>query len=386
MIVMDTIVDYIQEEQRTFEESHFTPLDSLTLSTLAYCNFETSPLVEFCTADRILLHDVMALSDHDVLTSGSWLEDSDLTSAFYLAVMASRRLRDVHIAFYVNETSGAVEKQFSAMSFFLPDDTVYLAFRGTDGSFAGWKEDFNLCFKNVIPSQVAALRYVSGIASSCAMPLLLGGHSKGGNLAEYAALCSDECIYDRIIAVYNHDGPSFLDSPSPRIDQASFQAKLHKTVPATSVIGLFLEQRPEYGIVQSNALPVFSHSPFTWAVNGDDFVYEDQLKKSTAIFDKTLNDWLQNVSSNQRERFIDTMYELFMATNASSWSEFQTNLFKNMRRMLSRGNQLDAETKKLVLHTFSQAFSVFKNATTQNFLPLPSEKISLRKERYRSKK
>ncbi|MEG2368533.1 MAG: Mbeg1-like protein [Raoultibacter sp.] len=383
---MKTIVDYIQQDQRTFKESCFTPLDSLVFSTLAYCNFECSSLVEICSSEHVLLHDVMALSDHGVLTSGSWLEDSDLTPAFYQAVMASRRLRDVHIAFFVHETSDAVEKQFSALSFFLPDETIYCAFRGTDGSFAGWKEDFNLCFKDVIPSQVAALRYVSGIASSSTFPLILGGHSKGGNLAEYAALCAEECIYSRIITVYNHDGPSFLDSPSPRIDQESFQAKLHKSVPATSIIGLFLEQRPEYGIVESNALPVFSHSPFTWAIEGNDFVYEDQLKKSTAIFDKTLNDWLQNVSSDQRERFIDTMYELFISTNASSWSEFQTNLFKNMGRMLFQGNRLDSDTKKLVLHTFSQAFLVFKNATTQNLLPSPNEKIPLRKERYRSKK
>ncbi|MEG0071017.1 MAG: Mbeg1-like protein [Raoultibacter sp.] len=383
---MKTIVDYIRDEQLTFKESAFTPLDSLVFSTLAYFNFESSGLIENCSPDRVLLHDIVALTDHEILTSGSWLEDSDLTPDFCQGVMASRRLRDVHIAFFMQETSEVVEKQFSAMSFFLPDETVYLAFRGTDGSFAGWKEDFNLCFKNVIPSQVAALRYVSGIASSCTRPLILGGHSKGGNLAEYAALCAHQSVYDRIVTVYNHDGPSFLDSPSPRIDDESFQAKLHKSVPATSIIGLFLEQRPEYGIVQSNALPVFSHSPFTWAIDGSDFVYEDQLKKSTAIFDKTLNDWLQSVSSAQRERFIDTMYELFASTDANNWTEFQTNLFKNMGHMLTQGNRLDSATKKLLLHTFSQAFFIFKNATTQNFLPSPAKKTPLRKERYRTKR
>ncbi|MEG1830204.1 MAG: Mbeg1-like protein [Raoultibacter sp.] len=382
---MKTIIDYIEAEQRSFGESAFNPLDSLVFSTLAYYNFEVSPLIQPCVDEQVLLHDIVALTDRSALTAGSWLEDSDLMPAFHDAIRASRRWRNVRVAFYVHETAEAVEKQFSAMSFFLPDDTVYLAFRGTDGSFAGWKEDFNLCFKNVIPSQVAALRYVSGIASCCTRPLILGGHSKGGNLAEYAALCADECVYNRITRVYNHDGPSFLDNPSPRIEDEGFQAKLHKSVPASSVIGLILEQRPEYGIVESNALPIFSHSPFTWAIDGNDFVYENQLKKSTAIFDKTLNDWLLSVSADQRERFIDTFYELFASTQASSWAEFQTKLFKNMAHMLSEGNKLDADTKKFIFHTLSQAVSIFKKATTQRLLPAPDEDLMFRKDRYRPK-
>ncbi|MFR1639841.1 MAG: Mbeg1-like protein [Eggerthellaceae bacterium] len=106
------------------------------------------------------------------------MADAKDTRAFQQAAMASRRLRSVRVAFYANERSDVVEKQFSAVTLYFPaqgGEAAYLSFRGTDGSFAGWKEDFNLCFKNVIPSQRAAAAYLSGVASACRCPLVIAG-------------------------------------------------------------------------------------------------------------------------------------------------------------------------------------------------------------------
>ena len=305
---MGNIVSYIQENQRTFAESPFNPVDSLVFSTLCYFNYEACGLVDPSSPERVLLHDVVALADWRALTCASWLEDAKDTRAFLRVLMASRRFRDVKLAFYANERSDAVEKQFSATTFVVPgrvaaeaEGALYegracgaragrgefacLAFRGTDGSFAGWKEDFNLCFKEVIPSQRAAAAYLSGVASAVEGPLVACGHSKGGNLAEFAALVVDGGAYARLAGVYNHDGPSFLDDPSPRIHDGRFAALLHKTVPESSAFGMILERRPDYRVVQSSALSVFQHEPFSWQVDGDDFVYQEALNPSAVFFD-----------------------------------------------------------------------------------------------------
>lgn len=382
---METIVDYLKREQRTFREAPLCPPDSLVFSTMVYFNLEAAPCFSGEPAQRILLHDVVALSQPSELTSGSWLEDSDLTEAFYERVMASRRLRDVEVGFYVHETAEFVEKQFCAMTFFLPDGSAYLAFRGTDGSLAGWKEDFNLCFKEVIPSQTAAVSYLSGVASSFDGPMYVGGHSKGGNLAEYAALVCDESAYSRISGVFNHDGPSFLEDPSPRIDEERFSAIFQKTVPASSIFGMLLERRRDFDIVQSNAMPIMSHAPFSWLVEGSDFVYERELVKSTAVFDRTLNDWLTSVTPEARERFIDTLYELFTSTKATTWSEFQTNLFRNVKQLLSQGRSLDQETRDFIVRTFKTALDILRQETVRTLLPGPGSngKNLPRKEAYR---
>lgn len=382
---MRNIVSYMAEEQRTFAESPFNPVDSLVFSTLAYLNYEDAPGLDASGADRILLHDVVALSDWNALSAHSWMEDAKETTAFLHVAMASRRLRDVALAFYANERSEAVEKQFSAVTLFFPTaqgESAYLAFRGTDGSFAGWKEDFNLCFKDVIPSQCTAAAYLSGVASACTCPLFMGGHSKGGNLAEYAALVADKDVFARLEGVYNHDGPSFLDDPSPRIDDARFHRILHKTVPESSAFGMILERRADYRVVRSSALSVFQHEPFTWQTEDDDFVYQEGLNPTAVFFDEALDAWLRSRSTADRERFIETIYELFASTEASTWAEFQENLFANTRRLLASRSKLDGETKSFIWQTLGGLGGILKNETVKRFKPAPPTWLPRRREAY----
>lgn len=382
---MRNIVTYMAEEQRTFAESPFNPVDSLVFSTLAYLNYEVAPGLNAASSDSVLLHDVVMLSDWRELTGHSWMEDAKDTVAFLHVLSASRRMRDVRVAFYANERSEAVEKQFSAVTLMYPDahgSTAYLAFRGTDGSFAGWKEDFNLCFKEVIPSQCTAAAYLSGVASALSGPLVVGGHSKGGNLAEYAALVADDGVFARMQGVYNHDGPSFLDDPSPRIDDERFCALLHKTVPESSAFGMILERRADYRVVQSSAMSVFQHEPFTWQTEDDDFVYQEALNPSAVFFDEALDTWLRSKAPDERERFIDTIYDLFASTEAGTWSEFQTKLFANTRLMLGARSKLDPETKSFIWQTLGSLGGILKNETLKRFKPAPPTWRPLRRETY----
>ena len=324
---MRNIVTYMAEEQRTFAESPFNPVDSLVFATLAYFNYEVAPGVDLASPDGVLLHDVVMLSDWEALTAHSWMEDAKDTEAFLHVLSASRRMRDVRASFYANERSEIVEKQFSAVTLTFPaadGEVAYLAYRGTDGSFAGWKEDFNLCFKEVIPSQCTAAAYLSGVASALACPLIVGGHSKGGNLAEYAALVADESAFERLRGVFNHDGPSFLDDPSPRIDDDRFHALLHKALDA----------------------------------------------------------WLRSKAPDERERFIDTIYELFASTEAGTWSEFQTKLFANTRQLLGARSKLDAETKSFIWQTLGSLGGILKDETVKRFKPAPPTWLPRRRETY----
>lgn len=395
---METIIEYLEREQRTFGELAFSPVDSLVLSSLVYFNFDAAGVVERQSATPVRLHDVVALTPLDALVSSSWLADSPDTFAFVRAIMASRRYRDVEIVFFINDFVSVIEKQFSAATFRIPnaaaalrrraddcahpgachsgagedfgeDGLLYVAYRGTDGTLAGWKEDFNLTFKNVIPSQAAALQYLSGVASTCSCPIIAGGHSKGGNLAEYSALTCDEALFDRIVAVHDHDGPAFSDDPSPRIGDPAYRAKLFKTVPSSSIFGLMLESRRDYRIVQSDARVFLSHSPFTWLVEGADFLYDEKLTRGSYAFDRSLDEWMRSVDPGKRELFIDTMYELFASTEATTWSQFQDNLARNIATVFQRGRSLDAETRSFLLRTLASGVGILTSSTARNMLP-----------------
>lgn len=375
---METIVSYIEREQRTFAESPFNPVDSLVFSSLCYLNFDENALhaglenvacnLDTHTEQRVSVVDVLALCNFDSLTKGSWLKDAEETQQFVNALRMSRRYREVSIAFFANEMADAVDKQFSASTFFFNNsqgEVAYIAFRGTDGTLTGWKEDFNLSYKAVIPSQRSAAAYLSGVSSATDCPLILGGHSKGGNLAQYAALCTDGATYKRIQAVYDHDGPSFLEDPSPRRVTPVYEQKLHKLVPESSAFGMILERRDDYRVVQSSAFALFQHHPFSWMVEGDDFVYQAGLNASAQFFDKALDTWLRSKTPAERERFIQTIYDLIVQTNATSWAEFQTKLASNMATVVGAGSKLDVDTKRFLVSTLKGLGGTLRAQTIQ---------------------
>ncbi len=385
-VCMDSIVTYIEREQRTFAETPFNPVDSLVFSSLCYLNFEaiTDEELEGCatnldvhTSRQVLLADILSLIPANKLPLGSWLEDADDTDRFFLAVRASRRYRNVAVSLYANEYSKAVDKQFSACTFSFKDDKdscFYIAFRGTDGSFTGWKEDFNIAYQPVISSQRTAVSYLSGVSSAYVGRLILGGHSKGGNLAEYAALCTDEATYDRIEAVFNHDGPSFLADPSPRRDTDEYKRKLCKLVPESSAFGMILERRADYRVVQSSAFAVFQHHPFSWLVEGDDFLYQEEINSTAQFFDEALDAWLRSKTPAERERFIQTVFDLFVETDAESWAQFQENLGSNVASMIGAGSKLDPDTKRFLGSTIAGLGSTLRNQTLERLRKLGPRK------------
>ena len=350
------MVDFLRETQESFVEVPFCPVDSLVLSSLVYLNLDEYRYGNVHGAESVPVIDILRFTPLRSMLSGGWLEDAEELPDFLRELACSRRYADLSVSLFANETAEIIEKQFCACTFTVGEKDgaplAYLAFRGTDGTIAGWKEDFNLSYMPVIPSQKTATAYVSGVLSALPgeMPIYVGGHSKGGNLAEFAALTIDEGGYARIKRVFNHDGPSFLEAPSPRIDEPKFQAKLDKTVPESSVFGMILESRDDFRIVQSNAMGFFQHVPFTWIVDGCDFSTQRTLNNSAKMFDITLDRWLRSCSQHEREVFIDTMYDLITSSDAKSWADFQSSFMSNMATFMRDGRNLDDQTKEVMAH------------------------------------
>ena len=221
---MKNIIDYIKEYGNlTLEEYPFNNVDSLILSQISYIKFENSSID--------IESEIHLLSDfeNEIDTLCMDTRVPELNEELFLQFIHSLRYEAITISHLQTNFDKDNEKQFCAMTFHLPNQTDYIAFRGTDASFVGWKEDFNLCFQENIPSQISALNYVNNYKTN--HKLILGGHSKGANLALYAGIHT----HNPIFCIYNHDGPGFL-TPY-QTDKEVF-----KTIPQSSVIGLLLEE------------------------------------------------------------------------------------------------------------------------------------------------
>ena len=146
----------------------------------------------------------------------------------------SKRFGQISLTGYINHIDPDKTVQFSGITFVLDDDHIFVAFRGTDDSLVGWRENFNMAFMHPIPAQTEAVSYLETVAEHFAdRKIIIGGHSKGGNLAVYAAVKCNNSIKDRIERVYNNDGPGFDRSFIDSIDYINMRDKIR--IPAAGV-------------------------------------------------------------------------------------------------------------------------------------------------------
>lgn len=359
------LTGYLIEQQSSFCEVPSNDVDSLILCSLSYLNFDVYPLEDITLPDPVPIIDVLRFSSYEKLVALSWLKDGDDVEGFLTALAKSRRYRDLSASLFALESAKNIDKQFSAVMFCATGMLPYVAFRGTDGTIAGWKEDFNLAYKDVIPSHIAAQGYLSGVLSMLPSEqhINVGGHSKGGNLAEFATACIDDKAFTRIDNLYNHDGPAFLHDPSPRYRSSAFAQKRHKTIPESSIFGMILEKEDDHRIVLSTATSIFQHRPLTWIVEGNDFAKQDELNDSARLFDDSLDKWLRGSTPEQREIFLDTIFSLMKSTDADTLEDLQASLLSNLPHLVKEGRNVDDETKAVVAATIARLFDVLKSNT-----------------------
>ena len=188
--------------------------------------------------------------------------------------------------------------------------------------------------------------------------LYLGGHSKGGNLAVYSAVKSDPSIRRRILDVYSHDGPGFLKSFFELPEYEQMKDRIHKTVPQSSLVGMLFETQEDYKVVKSRAFSLFQHDPASWVVNGNDFAYADHLNSGARHMDETLNTWILGLSPADRERFVDTLFELLNSTDVFSTEELVQNWSANLQILMQAARALDPESREFLQRTIRDLFTI----------------------------
>ena len=252
------IIDYARTHLDTFTERPLGAVDSLILSWASYLRLPEE-LAAARGPEGVRIAELHRAEYFEDYVRGVLQPEQGL--ALLTAMTASPRFRDVRLTRYTSRTDADVEMQFSAMTFLLPDGAAYVAFRGTDSSLVGWKEDFNTSFECPVPSQVEAADYLAAVAGDLDGGIITGGHSKGGNLAVYAAATVAPEVRERVVRAYSHDGPGFLPEVLATSAFVEVAPKVCKTVPQSSVIGMLLEQQEGYRVVRSRRPMLWQHDP-----------------------------------------------------------------------------------------------------------------------------
>lgn len=366
---MSNVCEYVKwRGDLTLKQSKFNEIDALILTRLSYFPFDQ--LIqqnEEATVEELSKRFEKAdKSTMKIL----WEDDNEL----FPLMGKSERFGKMSVTQYVNKINAEQEKQFSATTVILPDNTIFVTYRGTDATIVGWKEDFNMCFKSHIASQKDAVEYLNMVSKKYKRLIRIGGHSKGGNLAVYAAMFTNSKVKKRIINIYNNDGPGFDDEIIKTKEYKEILPKVHTYIPQSSVIGRLLNHEEKYTVVQSIQKGIMQHDLYSWQLEGKEFICLEKVTNGSEIFDKTLKEWLINITPEQRGIVIDTAFDILNTTEVEYFSELKKNWFLNIRLMLGRYKNLDDESKKVISEIVQKLVSTVKNI-------ISNEMISFRKSK-----
>ena len=293
------------------------------------------------------------------------------------AASKSERFRSLGLSGFVNIVDERKTEQFSALVVSLPDNVRFVTFRGTDDNILAWKENFYLSCSDYVSAQRDALSYLRYRATLFDGPIILGGHSKGGNLAIYAACTAEETLKDRIKAVYSFDGPGFRSSYYDTPGYKSIKEKIHKIIPKNSLVGTLLDNPKGVITVNSEDFGINGHDGFNWETCATGFVKCSSLSKSSRVFDKSIDSVLKGMNTDSRREFIDSLFDILDSSGASTVTELTG---KGKKVLLSLGLDLlrDDETKQFITTLVKQIASDYV-AETQR--ALREENKKMRKER-----
>ena len=319
----------------------FNEIDSMILARVSYLRFDKIKMEKEETIESIS----KKMKDFD---NDEFRYNGDKELITYLG--QSLRFKDMLVTDYVKNDNKEIVKQFGAVTIHISDKELYISFIGTDNSILGWQEDFNMTFLSNVPCQIDGMNYTRKIAEKYPnAKLRVGGHSKGGNVAIYSVLRASEDIQNRIIKVYNYDGPGLKKDILEKYRNEKIMKKMETYIPQDSVIGRLLLHEEKNRIVLSNESGIYQHDIYSWEVLKDDLVDISQNTQTSEEIHKMVLDWLDNTTNKQRQIFICTVFELFYSTEAQSFGDISKSLSTSLPKIMKKYGQLEKEDKDVLV-------------------------------------
>ncbi len=343
---MGIIFDYLdQVAYDSIYETPFNELDMLMLTEITYLPFDqivSDQMSPDCTC-RLFEAAEKLPQDLSMLVTKNRLKLLE-------KVASSTRFKNIKLMGYVNDIDPDVQKQFAAMIFKIKPDSYVLTFRGTDDSIIGWKEDFHMTYMDQVPAQKTAVNYLRKAMDALPGQFMLTGHSKGGNLASYAASQIEPEYQERIQSIYSYDAPGLNHSVITSQGYQTISDKIKRYIPQGSIVGMMLETPKQAQIVKSTAIGgLAQHDTFTWQISDQTFVLLDNLNPDSLQVDKTLKNWVDSVSDEELKDFFDLFFGLILDAGISSINDLtKLENFNKILAVFENANALTDQEREML--------------------------------------
>ncbi|MBQ4249697.1 MAG: DUF2974 domain-containing protein [Clostridia bacterium] len=341
---MANLFDYLDwRADVPFSVAPFNEVDNLVLSMLSYTKFDGivsggASEISLCdAADAFFsVHSKEDIEKHAVFSNRAPL--------LLPKMLDGARFCDIRLRNYMNVIDKETDSQVSAVTFLLSDGTAFAAFRGTDETYVGWKEDFNFSYREQTGGQRAAAVYLDRVGDA-APRLRVGGHSKGGNFAVYASAFCSESVQSRIETVYTNDGPGLIEPLTKSEAYKRILPRIRSIVPDSSVVGMLLSRGYEHKVIKSSARAVLQHDGFTWSVERDRFT-ETTLSDHGKFTEQALGSWIGGLSDAERAAFTETVFDILEGTGTEGLDELNEKKLRGLDAVIRAMRKMPRERQR----------------------------------------
>lgn len=366
---MKNMLDYIKEFGHvSFEERAFSEIDALVLTELEYLPLEkVVPSDEngenFVTvkeiAEYMQEHKQELFDENPMMITQERHEVSQV-------IADAPRFQSLKFFGVVSVWDKDTTKQFAAVTVEVEPSVRLVVFRGTDETLIGWKEDFLMTYSPLVAAQTDAKEYLAKQASLFDGDLMVSGHSKGGNLAIYAAATQEEDVQLRIVDIFCLDSPGLYRSVLETKGYQNIVPLAMRYIPQDSLVGLMLESEVPYVIVKSNATGAMQHSAMTWEIEDGQFIKMEKLTKNSQLNDQTFKKWTESVSDEELELFWNVFFELLFSVGIDTVNDLYGQFMHYVQEFLKAAGDMDEEKRELLtriaLLLVSTRFEVWKDS------------------------
>lgn len=342
---MPTIFDYLKANQYdSFYDKEFTVLDALALTELAYLPFEDLVPAEISVQNYISLQHLAEQFEEKFQGKFPPLGMVNAHRLKLLSYLSSfKRYKHIRALGFANDVSLDSQKQFAAITYQIKPKEYLMVFRGTDDSIIGWKEDFHLTYMKEIPAQLAARDYLKEVLDKLDGKVWLAGHSKGGNLATYAACHVETSIQDRIQKIYSFDAPGLHSSIRNSDNFKAIEGKILSIIPENSIVGMMLETPETDLVVKSKTFGLLQHLMVSWEIEGDQFKVVPKVTEDSIQVDQTLKTWTANLSEEELRDFFDLFFGLFIEADIHRFGDITVDTPGKIQKLIENRRNLTPE-------------------------------------------
>lgn len=324
----------------TFEEKPINLIDKVIFSFLSYVNF--AGIVDYNKitikeAGRIHLG-IHKLNEVNIIA----LKEANKLLRY---IKDTKRYKDCLLYNYVYE--GTEQLQFSAICIEFQKNKVFVSYEGTDQLISGWKEDIVLAYRTNTLSHRKAIKYINKYFTFSNKQLIVGGHSKGGNLALIASMYGNFLVRSQIKEILNVDGPGLLDQEFYSREFKRILPRYKHIIPDNSLVGMLLNNTNEIVVKTTTNGPI-THNIAYWEINKDKFVL-NELSHYSEELRKDILKWLSVTHKNDIRKLANNFQNIFESAGIDSLIDIKKKK-RLIFELIEESKNMAPEAKRVLIN------------------------------------